>query len=67
MLLGQRKQLIKLQWLEYLSIPLLAFVVIFKIRMGFDFTGILTFIGNPFMAVFVESQTPIIEFIKGIF
>lgn len=67
MLLGQRKQLIKLQWLEYLSIPLLAFLVIFKIRMGFDFTGILTFIGNPFLAVFVDSQTPIIEFIKGIF
>ena len=66
-LLGQRKINLKLRWLEIITIPLLAFVIIFRIRMGFDYMGILTFAGNPMIAPFIDSQTPLIEFVKKIF
>lgn len=66
-LLGQRKISLKLQWLEIITLPLLFFVVIFQIRIGLGFTGILTFAGNPLIAPFFETQTPLIDFIKQLF
>lgn len=46
--------------------PALAFVVIFKIRIGFDFIGFSTVFGNPLLALFFQDNEPIIEFIKSI-
>lgn len=47
------------------SIPLLIFYCIFTIRVGFDYMGISTFIGNPFSALLIEDNTPLIEFVKS--
>lgn len=66
-LLGQRNLNLRIKWLKQFTIPILAFVVIFKIRLGLDYTGTLTFVGNLLIAPFIKDQTPLIEFIKGIF
>lgn len=50
-----------------LSLPLLIFYCIFSIRVGFDFIGISTFLGNPITALFIEDSTPIIEYVKSLF
>jgi hypothetical protein len=51
--------------IRLLSIPLLIFYCIFTIRVGFDYMGISTFIGNPFAALLIEDNTPLIEFVKS--
>lgn len=66
-LLGQRKISLRLQWLELITIPLLFFVVVFQIRIGLGFMGILTFAGNPLIAPFINTQTPLIDFLKQLF
>lgn len=43
------------------------FLIIFQIRTGLDYVGILYFIGNPIVMLFVKDTTPVIEFIKSIF
>ena len=53
--------------LSKISVLPLLFVIIFQIRVGLDYVGILTFAGNPFIAFFYEDQTPLIEFVKSIF
>lgn len=42
------------------------FVIIFKVRVGMDYIGPLLFFGNPFIVLFIEDQTPLIQFIKGL-
>ncbi len=49
------------------SIPLLLYLVICNLRMGFDFMGMNTFLGNPLLALFSEEQIPLIEYIKQLF
>ncbi len=51
--------------IRLLSIPLLVFYCIFTIRVGFDYMGISTFIGNPFSALLIEDTKPIIDFVKS--
>jgi hypothetical protein len=46
--------------------PALLFVIIFKLRVGLDFIGLLTVFGNPILALIFEDNLPIIEFIKSI-
>ena len=58
---------LQLPWLKWLSIPLLIFVIIFNIRVGFDYIGPLTFVGNPLIAFLFDSQTPLIDFVKNLF
>ena len=65
-LISHPKEFIYFPRLSLLTIPLLAYIVIFKIRMGLDYTGILTFVGNPIFAIFVENRIPLIDFIKRI-
>lgn len=50
--------------LKRLSVPILIIIILVSIRRGFDYTGILTLIGNPVIRIFVDSDTPIIDFIK---
>jgi hypothetical protein len=60
----------KINWsvrfVRILVIPLLLFYVVFSIRVGFDYMGISTFIGNPFSAILLEDVTPLIELVKSI-
>lgn len=65
LLLG--KNYLHIPWLKWISLPFLAFVIIFKIRMGFDYMGFLTVAGNPFFAPFFDSQVPLIDFVKSVF
>lgn len=46
------------------AIPFLIFFCIFNIRVGFDYMGISTFIGNFISALIIEDTTPIITYIK---
>jgi hypothetical protein len=63
-ILGQQNIDLRLKFLKIITIPFLAFIIFFRIRLGLGFAGILTFIGNPLIALFMPDQTPIIDFIK---
>jgi hypothetical protein len=52
---------------QHISIPFLAFYCIFLIRVGFDYIGLSTFMGNPLTALFVRDETPLIVLVKQIF
>ncbi|MDD2635907.1 MAG: EpsG family protein [Bacteroidales bacterium] len=52
--------------IRLISMPLLIFYCIFTLRVGFDYMGISTFIGNPFSALLIEDNTPLIEFVKSL-
>ena len=54
------------RFVRILVIPLLLFYVVFSIRVGFDYMGISTFIGNPFSALLLEDSTPLIEIVKSL-
>lgn len=56
----------KLKTLKFLATPFLAFYVLFRIRIGLDYIGILTFFGNPVSSLFYPQQLPIISFIKDL-
>ena len=47
----------------YVLLPL-AFSVIFQIRVGMDYYGIMLVLGNFFTAPFITSDIPLIEFVK---
>jgi len=53
--------------LKYITFPFLLFNIIFSIRVGFDYIGILTILGNPITAILGFEQTPLIQFIKHLF
>lgn len=55
-----------LSLLKNISIPLLVFYILYNVRMGFDFMGILTFLGNPLLAFLSSEQLPLIEFVKSL-
>jgi hypothetical protein len=48
------------------STPFLVFLLLFKLRTGFDFISITTIIGNPLIAMLVTDNVPLIEFIKSL-
>lgn len=50
--------------LRIISSPFLILVIIVYIRTGFDYTGLLTVIGNPIIALFSENNIPLINLIK---
>jgi hypothetical protein len=45
-------------------VPTLLLLIIVSIRVGFDYLGIVTIIGNPFIAPFIEYDMPLIDLIK---
>ncbi len=65
-ILLQQKDGINLKWIKIITVPFLIFSIFFNIRMGFDYIGILTFVGNPLLAIIIDDQTPLIEFVKSI-
>lgn len=65
LLLG--KNYLQVTWLKFITLPLLSVAVIFNIRRGFDFIGILTVAGNPLIAPLFDTQTPLIDFVKQFF
>lgn len=49
------------------AIFILLLFILVRIRIGFDFVGALLLFGNPLVALFVDNQTPLIEFVKMFF
>ena len=64
LLLG--RNYLKFYWIKLITLPIMAFAVIFSIRVGFEYIGILAVAGNPVIALFYGSQVPLIEFIKSL-
>jgi len=60
------KSSIALKLLRFISLPVILYYCIVSIRIGFDFIGLSTFIGNPFTAFLFEDKIPIIEIIKSL-
>lgn len=50
-----------------LCLSLIAFAMIFEIRKGFDFYGIMLLVGNFISMFFVESNIPLIDYVKQMF
>jgi hypothetical protein len=50
--------------LNIILVPTLLLLIIVSIRVGFDYLGIVTIIGNPFIAPFIEYDMPLIDLIK---
>lgn len=46
------------------SSPFILYLVLYQFRIGFEFIGVLTFLGNPPLSLILDSQTPVIDFIK---
>lgn len=46
---------------------LIAIAMIFEIRKGFDFYGIMLLVGNFVSMFFVESNIPLIDYVKQLF
>jgi len=44
--------------------PLLLFYLMMKVRVGFEFTGLITYFGSPIMSFFIEDNTPMLDYIK---
>lgn len=44
-------------------VAILLFVIV-EIRVGFDTMGIMTLVGNPFTAPFIQDESPLIDLIK---
>lgn len=66
LMIANNKMSSQLRRIKQISFPFILFLVIFKIRIGFDFIGISTFISNPLVALFFEDKVPLIEFVKGL-
>lgn len=48
----------------YFCTPLILFYFVMKIRIGFEFTGLLTLLGGPFVALIKDGDIAMIEFLK---
>jgi hypothetical protein len=48
----------------YIATPLILFYFIVKFRIGFEFTGLLTVLGGPVVALFKDGDIPLIDFLK---
>lgn len=52
---------------KIVSVPMLFFIVIFSIRIGFEMMGLLVLFGNPFLALFIKDTFPMMKLITQIF
>jgi hypothetical protein len=48
----------------YLCAPLILFYFVMKVRIGFEFIGLLTLLGGPFVALIKDGDIAMIEFLK---
>ena len=45
------------RWIKLAGIPALLLFIVVRIRVGFDYIGVLLFFGNPFIAAFFASAS----------
>jgi hypothetical protein len=65
--LGAKQIKIRHNYVLISALPLLIFFILYEVRMGLMFTGILTYLGNPLIAPFINDQIPLIDMIKHLF
>ncbi len=53
-------------WLKIVGIPVLLLYIVVRIRIGFDYIGVWSVIGNPILAFFVENDLPLIDLVKSL-
>jgi hypothetical protein len=53
-----------LKILKVVSVPALLLFIIVSIRMGFEFAGTATVLGNPILALLGGGKTPLIYYVK---
>ncbi len=53
--------------LRLFTIPLLTLFLLVSLRMGMDFFGVMTLIGNPITVLLYSDHVPLIEAIKSLF
>jgi hypothetical protein len=46
---------------------ILLFIIVVQVRIGLDYIGIMMFVGNPLINIFVQDTIPLITFVKAIF
>jgi hypothetical protein len=51
---------------KIVSIPILLLYIIVGIRYGIDTMGLMVFLGNPVLALIVQDNTPVIDYIKAL-
>lgn len=56
-----------LRTIKWITVPFLTFSIAFSLRLGADFTGFTAILGNPLIAVFIDKQMPLIDFVKWLF
>lgn len=49
---------------KYASLPFLCLFILVTLRIGMDFYGLFTLIGNPILAFVVDDLTPLIQYIR---
>ena len=67
MALSQQSFVMKTKVIGKLTVLPLLFHEIFIIRTGFEFMSFQTLILNPIIALFWETNAPLIDFVKGLF
>jgi len=55
------------RWIRLIGIPILMLYIIIRIRIGFDYIGVWTILGNPLLSIVVENDLPLIDIVKGLF
>jgi NhaP-type Na+/H+ and K+/H+ antiporter len=51
---------------KIVSIPILLLYIIVGIRYGIDTMGLMVFLVNPVLALIVQDNTPVIDYIKAL-
>lgn len=65
-MVSEKNLSVHIKRLQHVSTPVLLFLILFQIRIGFDYCGISTLISNPIVALYFEDKVPLIEFVKGL-
>ena len=63
--MGQEGLAFRDSMLQMLALPLLMYWIVFSIRIGLDYMGMMVILGNPFVAVLVGKEIPLINLIKA--
>ncbi|TLX75665.1 hypothetical protein E9993_08890 [Labilibacter sediminis] len=52
--------------LKKISVPMLGFYAVVVMRMGMDYYGLMTVMGNPIVAIIQKVDVPLIDVVKGL-
>jgi hypothetical protein len=62
--ISHRKKIFSNLFIKYIFNISILFLIVVNVRIGLDFVGIMFFIGNPVLNIFLIDNTPIIDYVK---